>query len=62
MREVDPDKHGLDPSYVARKCVEAVDSKQREVLVPYWPCTFGHLLYWLFPEVAGGMARKKYNF
>ncbi|KAI0089963.1 hypothetical protein BDY19DRAFT_888504 [Irpex rosettiformis] len=62
VREADPNKRGLKADYVARKCVEAVDSQQREVLLPYWPCRLGHLLYWLFPGVAERMARKMYKF
>ncbi|KAI0344003.1 NAD(P)-binding protein [Trametopsis cervina] len=62
VRESDPNKHGLKKEYVAQRCVEAVDNRDRTVFLPYWYSRVGHALYWILPGVTEQLARKKYNF
>ncbi|KAF8624472.1 hypothetical protein AX15_005856 [Amanita polypyramis BW_CC] len=61
VREKDPNKYGLKREDVARKCVRAVDGRERMVFVPrameamMW-------VYWWFPGFVEAFARRKYNF
>lgn len=63
VREADPNKHGLRTSYVARRCIQAVDRGVRgNIVLPWFPYALAHWLYWLWPSFIEQQARKKYNF
>lgn len=63
VREADPNKHGLKTSYVAARCVAAVDSGVRgNVVLPYIPYGLAHHLYYIWPSFIESRAAKKYNF
>ncbi|GAP91852.1 putative short-chain dehydrogenase reductase sdr [Rosellinia necatrix] len=56
-------KKGLTPGYVASRCTEAVDRGLRgNVVMPWFPYTIAHHLYYLWPSFIEKQARKKYNF
>ncbi|TEB29330.1 NAD(P)-binding protein [Coprinellus micaceus] len=61
VREKDPNKHGLKREDVARRCIEAVDRKEKTVFMPRF-MRIGHLLYWLIPSYVEKKASLKYNF
>lgn len=62
VREANPNKHGLKKSYVAQRCIQAVDEGQKVVLLPHWFSKVAHLMYWAYPPVVERFASKKYNF
>ncbi|KIP08558.1 hypothetical protein PHLGIDRAFT_23479 [Phlebiopsis gigantea 11061_1 CR5-6] len=62
VRESNPNKHGLKREYVARRCIESIDVKERNVFLPYLFGRVGHLLYWVAPSIVERFARKKYKF
>ncbi|KAJ2937080.1 hypothetical protein H1R20_g3, partial [Candolleomyces eurysporus] len=61
VREEDPNKFGLKREDVAKRCIEAVDKREKHVFMPRL-MRFAHLLYWIWPSFIEGKARKKYNF
>ncbi|RXW12678.1 hypothetical protein EST38_g13176 [Candolleomyces aberdarensis] len=61
VREEDPNKSGLKREEVAKRCIEAVDKREKHVFMPSF-MRVAHLLYWLWPSFIEGKARKKYNF
>ncbi|KAI0749500.1 NAD-P-binding protein [Daedaleopsis nitida] len=62
VREADPNKHGLKRVDVARRCVQAIDRKEKVVFMPAWYGRLAHFGYWLAPSVIERMASRKYNF
>ena len=62
IREAAPNKHGLEPSYVAGRLIKAVDHGERTVYLPWWYVHLGHLLYWIVPSFVEYFASKKYRF
>lgn len=56
-----PSQKGLDKSYVARKCIAAIDYRKKHVFLPGFH-GISHLLYWLFPSFIEARAREKYQF
>ncbi|KLO20018.1 NAD-P-binding protein [Schizopora paradoxa] len=61
VREADPNKHGLKKEFVARRCIDAVDARERTVFMGN-QYRWAHLMYWIWPSVIERVARKKYNF
>lgn len=62
VRELDPNKHGLTAEYVARRCIRAVDNKEKTVVFPF-TMKLGHLVYWWIHEgIIEWFAMKKYNY
>ncbi|KAI1076651.1 short chain dehydrogenase [Whalleya microplaca] len=62
-QEAAPNKHGLKLDYVAKRCVDAVDGRVRDnVVIPWFPYALAHHLYYIWPSLIEGRARKKYNF
>ncbi|PPR00444.1 hypothetical protein CVT24_004505 [Panaeolus cyanescens] len=61
VREADPSKTGLKRVAVAKRCIDAVDRREKTVWMP-GTMRWAHLLYWFFPTFIEGKARKKYNF
>lgn len=61
VREADPNKTGLKRDVVARRCIEAIDNRERTVFMPGL-MRWGHLLYWIWPRFVEKKARVKYNF
>jgi short-subunit dehydrogenase len=61
VREEDPNKSGLKREDVAKRCIEAVDKRERHVFMPRF-MRIAHLFYWIWPRFVEGKARKKYNF
>ncbi|KAI3323740.1 short chain dehydrogenase [Xylariaceae sp. AK1471] len=56
-------KKGLKPEYVASRCAKAVDQELRgNVVLPWFPYTIAHHLYYIWPSFIEKQARKKYNF
>ncbi|KAI1826910.1 short chain dehydrogenase [Xylaria intraflava] len=54
---------GLKLDYVAGKCTDAVDRGLRgNVVIPWIPYAIAHHLYYIWPSLIEGKARKKYNF
>lgn len=62
VREADPSKHGLKRDAVAKRCLEAVDKREKAVFIPTLTGRVGHLVYWLFPSIIERIAAKKYNY
>ncbi|KUI63331.1 11-beta-hydroxysteroid dehydrogenase-like 3 [Cytospora mali] len=63
VREDNPNKHGLKISYVAARCIDAVDNGVRgNVIMPWFPYALAHHLYYLWPSFVEKKAAKKYNF
>ncbi|KAJ6608837.1 hypothetical protein B0H10DRAFT_2066309 [Mycena sp. CBHHK59/15] len=60
-READPNKHGLKREAVARRCMEAIERREKNVFIP-WGMGPAHMLYWLWPAFLEWRARVKYNF
>ena len=56
-----PSQKGLDKSYVARRCIEAIDYKKKHVFLPGYH-GISHMLYWFFPSFVEARAREKYQF
>ncbi|KAI1137641.1 NAD(P)-binding protein [Hypoxylon sp. FL0543] len=62
-REAGPNQHGLKVDYVAKRCVDSVDRQVRgNVVIPWFPYSIAHHLYYLWPSLIEQQARKKYNF
>jgi short-subunit dehydrogenase len=56
-------KKGLKPEYVAGRCAKAVDQGLRgNVVLPWFPYTIAHHLYYIWPSFIEKQARTKYNF
>jgi short-subunit dehydrogenase len=63
VRESDPNKYGLKVSYVAQRCIGAVDQRVTgNVVLPWFPYTIGQHLYPIWPAFVEKRARKKYHF
>ncbi|KAI0661549.1 NAD-P-binding protein [Cubamyces menziesii] len=62
VREADPSKHGLKRDAVAKRCLEAVDQREKAVFIPTFTGRVGHLGYWLFPSIIERIAARKYNY
>jgi len=61
VRELDPNRHGLKIPAVAKRCVQMVDTGEKNVFMPAFS-RISHLLYWLAPTFVEKWAAKKYNF
>ncbi|KAG1741818.1 uncharacterized protein EDB91DRAFT_1129532 [Suillus paluster] len=61
IHEADPNKHGLRREAVARRCIQAIDRKEKIVIMPQY-MRVGHILYWIWPAPVEWRARVKYNF
>lgn len=61
IHENDPNKYGLRRGAVAARCIQAIDCKEKTVIMPLY-MRFGHLLYWIWPAYIEWKARVKYNF
>ncbi|KAL0570012.1 hypothetical protein V5O48_011950 [Marasmius crinis-equi] len=55
-------KEGLSPTYVASRCIQAIDNSEKVVFIPSLVPRLGHLLYWLWPSFVERKAAKKYGF
>ncbi|KAJ3477508.1 hypothetical protein NLI96_g10416 [Meripilus lineatus] len=62
VREANPNKHGLKREAVAKRCIRAVDSGEKIVMMPVLFSRAGHFLYWIFPSLIERVAAKKYNY
>ncbi|OJT04847.1 Dehydrogenase/reductase SDR family member 7B [Trametes pubescens] len=62
VREADPSKHGLKRVAVAKRCLRAIDHKEKAVFMPALISRVGHYLYWVFPSFVERAAAKKYNY
>jgi short-subunit dehydrogenase len=60
-READPNKTGLKRDAVARRCIAALEHREKNVFMP-WTMRPGHLLYWVWPGFVEWRAMAKYNF
>ncbi|KAL7621739.1 hypothetical protein AAE478_009066 [Parahypoxylon ruwenzoriense] len=61
--EAGPNQRGLKISYVADKCVNAMDRQVKgSVVIPWFPYSIAHYLYYLYPAFIEKQARRKYNF
>ncbi|KAI0003572.1 short chain dehydrogenase [Xylariaceae sp. FL0662B] len=62
-QEVVPNNQGLKLDYVSARCVDAMDRRVRgSVVIPWFPYALAHHLYYIWPAIIEGQARKKYNF
>ncbi|OTA58940.1 short chain dehydrogenase [Hypoxylon sp. EC38] len=62
-RETGPNQRGLKLDYVAQRCLDSVDQQVRgNVIIPWFPYSIAHHLYYLWPSLIEKQARKKYNF
>ncbi|KAI1407876.1 NAD(P)-binding protein [Hypoxylon sp. FL1857] len=62
-REAGPNQRGLKLDYVAQRCVDSVDRRVRgNVMIPWFPYSIAHHLYYIWPSLIEQQARKKYNF
>ncbi|KAI9000519.1 NAD-P-binding protein [Trametes punicea] len=62
VREAEPNKQGLKVETVAKRCLEAIDRRERAVFTTAAEGRIGHFMYWLFPTVVERVAAKKYNY
>ena len=62
IRESDPNTHGLKKSYVAERCIDAVDRKKRAVFIPAFYRLIPLLYYTPFAHVIEYLAKKKYHY
>ncbi len=62
VREANPNKHGLKREVVAKRCVKAVDSGEKVIMMPLLFSRGAHFSYWMFPSLIEKLAAKKYNF
>ncbi|KAH8101436.1 NAD-P-binding protein [Cristinia sonorae] len=60
--ESDRKKSALSKDAVAKRSIQAVDSGEKYVFMPYLMGRTGQFLHWWFPWITEGIARKKYNF
>lgn len=61
VREANPNEGGLKKEYVARRCIQAADDRERDIFLPF-NMRYGHLLYWLYPTWVERKAAEKYHF
>ncbi|KAG0703439.1 hypothetical protein DFH29DRAFT_916352 [Suillus ampliporus] len=61
IHEADPNKHGLRRDAVATRCIQAIDRKEKTVIMPQY-MRGGLILYWIWPAYVEWRARVKYNF
>ncbi|KAI0649323.1 NAD-P-binding protein [Trametes meyenii] len=61
-READPNKHGLKREAVAKRCLRAIDRREKAVFMPGLVSRIGHFAYWLAPSWIERVAAKKYNY
>ncbi|KAG2128762.1 uncharacterized protein EDB93DRAFT_1256553 [Suillus bovinus] len=61
IHEADPNKHGLRREVVATRCIQAIDHKEKTVVMPQY-MRIGQILYWIWPACVEWRARVKYNF
>lgn len=61
IHEADPNKHGLRREVVAKRCIQAIDRKEKTVFMPQY-MRIGHVLYWIWPAYVEWRGRVKYNF
>ncbi|KAJ7115332.1 hypothetical protein C8R44DRAFT_709734 [Mycena epipterygia] len=61
VREADPNKTGLKRDAVARRCVRAIEHREKNVFMP-WTMGPSHLMYWLWPSFVEWRASAKYNY
>ena len=52
---------GLQPDAVAKRCIAAIDKKEKVVFYPPF-YAYAQLLYWVWPSYIERKAAKKYNF
>jgi len=57
----EPVKGALKPTYVAERCIKAIDYGVKVEFLPGY-YRLGHFLYWIVPGFVEGRARAKYNF
>ncbi|KAK7007890.1 11-beta-hydroxysteroid dehydrogenase-like 3 [Favolaschia claudopus] len=61
VREADPNKTGLKRQDVARRCVKAIEYREKHVFMP-WAMGPAHIVYWLWPTFVEWRASVKYKF
>ncbi|KAI0671540.1 NAD-P-binding protein [Trametes maxima] len=61
-READPNRHGLKREAVAKRCLRAIDQREKAVFMPGLVSRAGHFIYWLVPGWIEWVAAKKYNY
>ncbi|KAF7304099.1 hypothetical protein MIND_00641400 [Mycena indigotica] len=61
VREADPNKHGLKRIPVARRCIQAIEHREKHVFMP-WSMGPSHLIFWLWPAFVEWRASVKYRF
>jgi len=61
MREADPSQGGLKREVVARRCMRAIDAREKIVFVPAY-YRYVELLSWIWPSYVERKAAEKYHF
>lgn len=61
IRDATVSQKGLDKSYVARRCIEAIDYGKKSMFLPGYH-SLSHLLYWIAPGFVEQRASEKYQF
>jgi short-subunit dehydrogenase len=61
VREADPIQSGLKREAVAKRCIRAIDGREKIVFIPGF-YRFAQLLSWIWPSFVRRKAAKKYHF
>lgn len=61
VREADPNQSGLKREAVAKRCIRAIDAREKIVFVPAF-FRFAQLLSWIWPSYLERKAAQKYRF
>ena len=61
VREADPNQSGLKREAVAKRCIRAIDEREKIVFVPAF-FRFAQLLSWIWPSYLERKAAGKYHF
>ena len=61
VREADPNQTGLKREAVAKRCIRAIDAREKIVFVPAF-FRFALLLSWIWPSYMERKAAEKYHF
>ena len=61
VRETDPNQGGLKREAVAKRCIRAIDAREKIVFVPAF-FRFAQLLSWIWPSYLERKAAQKYRF
>jgi short-subunit dehydrogenase len=61
VREADPNQNGLKREAIAKRCIRAIDAREKTVFVPAF-YRFAQLLSWIWPSYVERKAAQKYHF